>query len=309
MDDYDNPWKTALRAFLKDFFALFFPKLHRDIDWSREPEFQDKEFRQITRDAKVGRSNADVLVKVWLKSGIELRILIHIEVQAQHDADYPERMYVYNYRGYDQYRLQIMSIGVIADDSKTWRPNKFEYNVYGCKAGLTFPIVKLADFRAPKKRARLERSKNPFAAMVLIHLKTQETKGNYDLRAISKLEIAKALHAKGFSKEQIRNLLKLVDWMMQLPDNLEQWFVKEYAAFEESKKMPFVDFLEKRAIEKGRVQAMREVILDDLSIRFGSRPSKIKKRLELIDTTRKLKSLRRFAIAAKTLDEFAARLS
>lgn len=319
-DDFDNPWKAALHTFLSDFIALFFPKLHRDIDWHHKPEFQDKEFRQITRDAKVGRSNADVLVKVWLKSGMELRILIHIEVQAQRDASFPERMYIYNYRAYDQYRIQILSIGVLADDGVSWRPDKFEYDVYGCKAGLKFPIVKLVDFREPKKRAQLERSKNPFAVMVLVHLKTQETQGHYDLRAISKLKIATALYEKGFAKAQIEQLLKLVDWLMGLPDNLERVFQRKYEKFLEKKKMPFVTIFEKvareRGLKEGReegreeglVQGLREGILDNLAVRFGSKPRNIRKKLESIGTLAKLKSLHRYSVAAESLSEFEARL-
>ena len=132
------------------------------------------------------------------------------------------------------------------------------------------------------------------------------------MRAISKLEIAKALHEKGFTKEQIDNLLKLVDWIMRLPDNLERWFYNEYAAFVEEKKMPFVSIFEKRAIAKDRpltrAQTLRENIMDNLAYRFDSKPARIKKKLQLITSTAKLKSLHRFAIAAKTLAEFEARL-
>ena len=165
-DDFDSPWKMAFHNFLPEFVALFFPKMYRAIDWSRGVEFLDKEFLRIARDAKLGRSHADVLVKVWLKNGQEVRILIHIEVQSQRDAKLPERMYVYNYRAYDKYRLVIWSLAVLADESKSWRPKKFENRAFDCVAGLHYPIIKLSDFRAPKQRRRLERSTNPFALLV-----------------------------------------------------------------------------------------------------------------------------------------------
>lgn len=53
-DDFDNPWKTGLERYLRDFLALFCPGLAAGIDWSVEPEFRDQELRQVTRDARTG---------------------------------------------------------------------------------------------------------------------------------------------------------------------------------------------------------------------------------------------------------------
>lgn len=40
-DDFDNPWKEALRHFLPDALALFFPAIHAQIDWSQPYEWLD----------------------------------------------------------------------------------------------------------------------------------------------------------------------------------------------------------------------------------------------------------------------------
>ena len=49
--DYDSPWKEALAKYLPDAFALFFPDVHSEIDWSREYLPLDTELQQVTRDA------------------------------------------------------------------------------------------------------------------------------------------------------------------------------------------------------------------------------------------------------------------
>jgi hypothetical protein len=63
-DEYDSPWKEALEQYLPAFFALFFPRAHAEIDWSRPPVFRDKELQQVVRDAALGRRLVDKLVQV-----------------------------------------------------------------------------------------------------------------------------------------------------------------------------------------------------------------------------------------------------
>ena len=67
--DYNSPYKEALAHYLPDMFALFFPDVHAQIDWSRGYVLLDKELQQVTRDADLGRRLADALVQVWGLSG------------------------------------------------------------------------------------------------------------------------------------------------------------------------------------------------------------------------------------------------
>lgn len=169
-DDYDSPWKEALER--------YFPEAHEDIDWSRGYEFLDKELQQVVRDAASGKRHVDKLAKVWRKGGAEVWVLVHVEVQAQVDADFAERMYQYNYRLFDRYHRQVASLGVLADTHAGWRPDGYGYALWGCRVSLRFPVVKLLDYEAQWES--LEQSSNPFAIMVMAHLKTQATRGTRD---------------------------------------------------------------------------------------------------------------------------------
>jgi hypothetical protein len=82
--------------------------------------------QQITRDAKIGRRTADKLVKVWLVNGRETWVLVHVEVQAQEDPNFAERMFVYHYRIFDRYHRQVVSLAVLADERTKWRPEAYE---------------------------------------------------------------------------------------------------------------------------------------------------------------------------------------
>jgi hypothetical protein len=80
-DEYDSPWKEALEDYLRPFLALFFPEIHADIDWSRTPEFLDKELQQVVR-AELGRSEVDKVVKVWRLDGEETWVLLLLSLDA-----------------------------------------------------------------------------------------------------------------------------------------------------------------------------------------------------------------------------------
>ena len=65
------------------------------------------------------------------ENGHETYIVVHAEIQGQVDAEFPERMLVYNYRFYDRFRKQIVSLAVLADESSNWRPDRFGYGLWG----------------------------------------------------------------------------------------------------------------------------------------------------------------------------------
>ena len=102
-DSYDSPWKDVLEVYLSDFFLLFLPKIHREIDWERPPLSLEQELRKIVRDAELGTRFADKLFQVWTKSGDPLEVMINIEVQGSATADFAKRIYVYNYRTFDRF--------------------------------------------------------------------------------------------------------------------------------------------------------------------------------------------------------------
>ncbi len=82
VSDYDNAWKEAIETYFEEFMLFFFPHIHKDIDFSKDFTFLDKEFQKIVKDSDDKKRYADKLVRVCLRNGKEKLILIHIEVQA-----------------------------------------------------------------------------------------------------------------------------------------------------------------------------------------------------------------------------------
>ena len=110
------------------------------------------------------------------------------------------------------------SLAVLADDDPDWRPMDFPNNLFGCEAGIRFPAVKLLDFAAHE--AMLEASSNPFAQVVLAHLKARETHGDPADRHAWKVRLVRNLYERGFSAKDVRELFRVIDWLMELPPPL-----------------------------------------------------------------------------------------
>ena len=284
-DDYDSPWKEALDGYFEAFLALLFPEVHAQVDWSRGYESLDTEFQQIVGDADVGRKYVDKLVKVWTAAGVECWVLIHVEVQTAREEGFPQRMYVYNYRIFDRYNKRAASLAVLADDEPNWRPCEFRDNLFGCEASLRFPIVKLLDFAT--KEAELETSANLFAKIVLAHLKARQTQRDPASRSVWKLRLIRGLYEQGLSGKDVRELFRVIDWLMVLPPLQRELFWRDIAHFQEERKMPFITTPQ----WVGRCEGMREGIQLGLKLRFGEEGLKLMPEIEEIHEDEKLREI------------------
>ena len=262
--EYDSPWKEIIQLYFEDFMLFFFPQVHSQIDWSRGFEFLDQELQQVVRDAELGKRLVDKLVKVYRRTGEEIWVLVHIEIQAQEEGKFPERMFVYNYRIFDRYKRPVASLAVLADSSRTWRPNQFGYELFGCTVDFRFPVVKLVDYQ--QRLSELEESRNPFSTVVLAHLAALETRDNRVERKAQKLALVKRLYEKEFSREQVLNLFAFLDWMLTLPLELEREFEVEVEKLEEEQRMKYVTSFESNA----RRESLLEGIEVSLEVKFGS---------------------------------------
>ena len=207
MADYDGAWKEAMDAYFQAFLAFFFPLVYADIDWSRGWESLDAELQKLTPAAAHGRRYADKLVKVWLRDGSETWLLIHVEVQSQYEADFGRRVYVYNYRIFDSYNADVVSLVVLADDRTGWRPRGFHHGRWTSRAGIDFEPVKLLDYA--DREAELEASTNPFATLTLAHLKAMETHGDPSSRQLWKFRLVRNLYERGFAADDVRRLFQV----------------------------------------------------------------------------------------------------
>ena len=104
----------------------------------------------------------------------------------------------------------------------------------------------------------LESHDNPFAIVVMAHLKAVETRKNHSLRKQWKIELTRLLYEKGYSKEQVLDLYSFIDWVLTLPEALEKIFLEDLRTYEKEKKMPYITSAERLGKKEGK----RELYID-----------------------------------------------
>jgi hypothetical protein len=224
-------------------------------------------------------------------------VLIHIEVQTTRESDFPERIYVYNYRIFDHYNVAVASLVVLADDDLNWRPNEFHHCVFDCEAGIRFNPVKLLDFASHE--AMLEASTNPFAKVVLAHLKTMQTHDKPADRHTWKVRLVRGLYDLGFNAKDVGELRRIIDWMMELPPPLRAVYTHDLAKFQQERRMPFITSEEHVAAERAARKAI-EAVLD---VRFGEEGLKLMPEIREIYGEEQLEAILKAVKTLPNLDE------
>lgn len=310
-EDFDSPWKTLLDHYFQAFLEWFFPEVAADVDWGRGFEFLDKELQKVTRQAPTGRRYADKLVKVWRRSGEETWVLVHVEIQSQPEEEFPERMFVYYYRLFDRYRLPLACLAVLADEQVAWRPTEYWRRLWGCRAGLEFPVVKLLDYRG--RESELAASDNPFALAVEAHLAAQATHSDPARRLTYKLALTRRLYRGGLNRQHVIKLYAFVDWLLVLPEALEIAYLEDIQQLEEETKMRYVTSAERigrqrgwqegqqAGWQEGRQEGQRELLEQLLAARFGQLPEWVAEKLATAEPAR-LTGWARRVLAAESLE-------
>ncbi len=244
-DDYDSPGKEAIERYFPDFMDFYFPDAHACIDWGQPQVFLDQELRAVVHDAESGKRFVDKLVRVSSLGGGQEWLYVYIEVQGHRQQEFAERMFVYHYRLNDRYRKPVASLAVLTDDQASWRPGTFNYSSLGCRLALFFPIAKLMDWVGSE--AILDDSQNPFAVVTQAHLATQVTRDDVSARHAAKWLLVQGLYRRGFGKQQVLDLFKVIDWLIRLPKDLEAQLRQDLHTLEEKANMPYISSIERLA--------------------------------------------------------------
>ncbi len=237
--------------------------------------------QQVTRDADLGRRLADTLVQVWRRDGVDVWVLIHIEVQGTPERDFAQRMFVYYYRIFDRYERPVMSVAVLADEQASWRPARFVQEIWGCAVEMRYPVVKLLEWR--ERDEELAASTNPFAAVVRAYLVAQATAGVTEARGRAKIGIIRGLFGQGYERGQVMDLVRLIDWFVVLPPEQERLVQQELERIEEEQRMAYVTSWERMGLQEGELRGQRAMLLRLVQVRFGSVPEALDNRIAQAD--------------------------
>ena len=198
------------------------------------------------------------------------------------------------------------SLAILADENAIWKPRCFSYTQWGCKIDFQFPIVKLKELG--KDMGTLLADLNPFAVITAAHLLTQTSRHDVQSRYDWKWKLTRMLYEKDYTRKQILNLYRFIDWLMVLPESLSKKFNDQHKEYEEGKKMPFITTAERigreEGMEKGMLEDAREMVLEALDIRFSNIPEDIHKQIKALNNRMLLKRLLASAIKSKDIEGF-----
>jgi Domain of unknown function (DUF4351) len=290
--DQDNAWKDMLDRHFPEFLEFFFAEIHAAINWGRKPVFLDKELARLGPKNLRGKRLADKLAKVWLKTGRPLFVVLHSEIQGQALTDFDERMYVYNYRIKDREDCPVVSLGIITGEPGDLALGRYETLLWGCRLLFEFPVARIVDWRG--REQELLASTNPFALVVLAHLKVMGAKGDVQKKYLVKRELILLLQERGYTAEATKSLLRFLDWLIRLPEGLDRKLEIEIEEITEEKRMPYVTSWERRAEKRGRTEGKKlgvkesllDTVLRQLKLKIGKLDHDIKQRLEKLSVSR-----------------------
>ena len=243
----DLLWKGVFEDLFEDFLRFFFPDDVKNFDFNKGILFLDKELGQLfpPDDDEYAPRHVDKLARVFTRKGGEEDILVHVEVQGYRDKHFSERMFQYYYRIWDKFRRPLTALAILSDPNEQFHPKAFIQDQRGTRLVYSFNTYKILE----QDNAELERSKNPFA-MVLLIAKAALLGKKLDDKELYKLKIKllKRLLSKQLPKKKIEAIMLFLTHCIQFAD---KGFNKK---FEQNK-----DQLTKRRKTMGMKEAVREI--------------------------------------------------
>ena len=82
------------------------------------------------------------------------------------------------------------------------------------------------------------------------------TKGQPPDRLRWKVRIVRGLYERGWTADRVRQLFRVIDWIIDLPVELQKEFRMNLNAIEKEKRMPYVTSVERLARDEGKLEGI-----------------------------------------------------
>lgn len=143
-------------------------------------------------------------------------------------------------------------------------------------------------------RARLDRllsDDNAFALVTAAHLLTQQTRRQHVKRYTAKRRLVRLLYERNWEKQRVIDLFGVIDWMMQIPPEMQMQLMNNIEEFEGKLNKPNMNSFDRRnELERARQEGREEgrhdlckLLAALLEKRFGRLPQHVRDRLEQAD--------------------------
>jgi len=306
---HDQSFKELLQAYLPEFFAAFFPEIARRIDWSHV-EFQNVEL--FTSGGQGARRAVDVVARVRARDGQAETLLVHVEIEADPRADFPERMWEYYCLLRLRDRMPVLPVAVYLKGGPggvTWGHYE-ERTLDEWFVQFRYHLVPLPDI--PRESLPADnpvthvlapllagRPEDPLELLVESLEGVQRTARGEDEAAFLVNFLNRYVP---LTEEQVRELERRLDQRGD-PEVRQMTTIWHELGRAEGRAEGWA---EGRA--EGRADGMRRIVQRVLITRFGDAPPQTVEALEAIRSEEVLEELAGLAATAGSLDEFMARI-
>lgn len=118
------------------------------------------------------------------------------------------------------------------------------------------------------------------------------------------------MYKRGYTRQEILDLFRFIDWLMHLPDELNRQFWQEHVEYEREGKMPYVTTVEQYGIEKGEAIGREKELLAGIDIilelKFGEAGRPLLPEIQTLRDVPLLVAVRETLRTAMSLDEVRA---
>jgi len=125
-------------------------------------------------------------------------------------------------------------------------------------------------------------------------------------------ELAERVKISAAEAERLFGAVKFIEHVMQLPEDMEDKFYKEFKSRHKEEKV-FITSFERKGMAQGMAQGMVEgraqSLIDVLTARFGQLPETLNESVKRITDVAALESLIKIAAICETLGEFEQALA
>lgn len=203
----DELWKLIIPILWVDFIQYFLPEWGDEIDFSRKPDFLDKDLKKLMPTSKSKNRTVDILMRVYLKNGKSKTFLLHVEVQGYFDRFLPKRVFQYFYRISDLLQEPIETLVIMIDDDPNYRPNEYIEKIGETSVYFKYRLFKLLDNPPPYQEG------NVFSIVLEVAwyaLKQNMLKNDADLETL-KFRLIKKLLENDIEDEKIYAMLSFIN--------------------------------------------------------------------------------------------------
>ncbi len=305
---HDQLFKSILEAFLGDFLRLFFPAVAERLDLATLQALPREVFKNLP-DGRV--REVDFVARGQTRSGEPEAVLIHVEVQARPEKDFPRRMFEYAALLWLSYQAPVFPIVLYLKGGEGRTREEYRLALFGEELfRFRYATVALARLEA-RKYSR----KGPLGAALAALMQRGGAEEPLRLRAEMLREVAES------ELDDARKLLlvDVIETYFALSEDERRRFQrlvarKEYRTVQDVE-LTWAERLREEGRQEGRqegrelghraglLEGKRDALLTFLTRRFGPLPEDARARIRAIRSIEELDGLLDRTATASSLDE------